>query len=435
VRLLLAGVLTLCLLSPVWAKGPPSAQDDGKGKANGKTKLKGWRFVVFGDHRGNNALTNINPEKTAYLDGGFNKAVLEDLAAAIKSEDVQFVLEVGDLVTKWQQPPVVVPPLPPYFVISADELMATQFADWGATWIAASGGLPIYPVRGNQEWTASAETWKAFTKTMPGIGTLAPNGPPGEEGLTFCFKHKSCLFIGVDQYASPLANGDSHVITPEALAWIDQQLSESDKPYKFVFGHVPAFETWNSKKKPFAAVKDGLATPYALFTPAAIAMRDAFWSSLGSAGAEYFCGHEHMYGRGVTTDAAAAVLRQTIIGNGGAPLVPLFPADYAPLGVYCESYTYDPVTKNYELPGIPSVRLSDPLIATEAAARTAEVGYIVVQVHGSKVTAKYVAAPADIDTNVRTGPFAVKDTWTIAEGDDDEEVEEAEEEEAEAATR
>jgi hypothetical protein len=426
VRLLLAGVLTLCLVSPVWAKGPPSAQDDGKGKANGQTKLKGWRFAVFGDHRGDNTLTNINPDKNAYLDGGFNKAVLEDLAAAIKSEDVEFVLDVGDLVTKWQ----------PAFVIPADELMATQFADWGATWIAASGGLPIYPVRGNQEWTASAETWKAFTKTMPGIGMLVPNGPPGEEGLTFSFKHKSCLFIGVDQYASPLANGDSHVITPEALAWIDQQLSESDKPYKFVFGHVPAFETWNSKKKPIlTAVKDGLATPYALFTPAAIAMRDAFWSSLGLVGAEYFCGHEHIYGRGVTTDAAAAVLRQTIVGNGGAPLVPPFPTDYDDLGVYCESYT------GIALPGIPPVTLIDPLIDTEASAQTLEVGYIVIQVHGSKVTAKYVAATAvltpvnGVPTVVRKGPFAVADEWIIAEGNDDEEVEEPEEEEAEAATR
>jgi hypothetical protein len=31
VRLLVAGVLTLCLLSPVWAKASPSAQDDGNG--------------------------------------------------------------------------------------------------------------------------------------------------------------------------------------------------------------------------------------------------------------------------------------------------------------------------------------------------------------------------------------------------------------------
>jgi hypothetical protein len=272
---------------------------------------------------------------------------------------------------------------------------------------------------------------------MPGIGDLAPNGPPGEEGLTFAFTHKNCLFVGIDQYADGRANGDTHVVSPETQAWLEVLLAASDRPHTFVFGHAPAYETWTSKNDPappvFTVVKDGLATPYAKFTSWAMEMRDAFWSSLGLVGAEYFCGHEHMYGRGVTTEAAVASLRQTIIGNGGAPLVPLFPAEYAPLGVYCESYTYNPDTGKIELPGIPPVRLTDPLIATEAAARTAEVGYIVVQVHGSKVTAKYVAAPADIKTNKRTGPFAVVDTWTIAEGDDEEEIEEPEEE-AEAAT-
>jgi hypothetical protein len=430
VRLLLAGVLTLCLLSPVWAKGPPSAQDDGKGKANGQTKLKGWRFAVFGDHRGDNK--NYNATLDGYKDGGYNKAVLTDLATAIKGEDVEFALDVGDLVTKWKKD----------LNITADLLLTKELAEWADTWNKASGNLPIYPVRGNQEVTASIGVWLAFTAGMPGIGDHPLNGPPGEEGLTFAFTHKNCLFVGIDQYADPRANGDTHVVSPEAQAWLDALLAASDRPHTFVFGHAPAYETWTSAVTkppvppipPFTVVKDGLATPYAKFTSRHMEMRDAFWSSLGLVGAEYFCGHEHMYGRGVTTEAAVASLRQNIIGNGGAPLVPLFPDAYAATGVYCESYTDIALPVAVEDPPL-VVNLKSPLIRTEAAARTGEVGYIVVQVHGSKVTAKYVAALADIATNKRIGPFIVVDTWTIAEGDDEEEVEEPEEEEAEAATR
>ena len=424
VRLLVAGVLTLCLLSPVWAKASPSAQDDGNGKAKGQTKAKGWRFAVFGDHRGDNKAWDTTTWDR-YTDGGFNKAVLTDLANALREEDVEFVLDVGDLVTKHT---------PELINIEADALLTKELADWAAVWLEASGGLPLYPVRGNQEVTASEDVWRAFTSVMPGIGDLAPNGPPGEEGLTFAFTHKNCLFVGIDQYADGRADGDTHVVSPEAQDWLGTLLAASDRPYTFVFGHAPAYETWNSKAKPpvpFTVVKDGLATPFAKFTSWAMEMRDDFWSSLGLVGAEYFCGHEHMYGRGVTTMDAGAILRQTIIGNGGAPLVPLFPAAYDALGVYCESYTGIPLPV---AEGEPPLTLLNPLITSETPARTAEVGYIVVQVHGSKVTAKYVAAPADIATNERTGPFAVVDTWTIAEGDDEEEVEEPEEEEAEVAT-
>ena len=433
VRLLVAGVLVLCLLSPVWAKGPPSAQDDGKGKANGQTKLKGWRFAVFGDHRGDNKAYNVTLD--GYKDGGFNKAVLADLATAIKGEDVEFALDVGDLVTKYKIN---------LKNTTADVLLTKELADWAVVWNTASGNLPIYPVRGNQEVTASNDVWRAFTGGMPGIGDLAPNGPPGEEGLTFAFTHKNCLFVGIDQYADPLAHdpvtiGNVHWVSAAAQAWLDALLAASDRPHTFVIGHTPAYETWDSSvATPFTTIKDGMATPNAKFTLAAIAMRDAFWSGLGLVGAEYFCGHEHLYGRGVTTEAAAAVLRQTIIGNGGAPMVPVFAPAYDLLGVYCESYT------GIVLPGIPPVTLIDPLIATEASAQTTQVGYIVIQVHGASVTAKYVAAPAKtvvvvedgikVSRVIRTGPFAVQDTWTIAEGDDEEEIEEPEEEEAEAAT-
>lgn len=253
----MVAVLMLCAVSSTWAKS--------------------WRFAVMGDHRGDNKAPNVQIDPVTgkgigYKDGGINKLVLQDLGIALKNEDVEFVLNVGDLVSKWRKE---------INGKTADVLLSEELADWANIWNTASGELPIYPVRGNQEVTASEDVWRNFTNGMPGIGQLRLNGPAGEEGLTFSFKHKNCLFVGIDQYVSPLADGDTHVITPEAQVWLDRLLSESDRPHTFVFGHTPAYQTWDSTKMPFTVVKDGLATPYAKFSYDFrgidfVAMRDTF---------------------------------------------------------------------------------------------------------------------------------------------------------------
>jgi hypothetical protein len=386
----MVAVLMLCAVSSTWAKS--------------------WQFAVMGDHRGDNKAPNVQIDPVTgkgigYKDGGINKPVLQDLGIALKNEDVEFVLNVGDLVSKWRKE---------INGKTADVLLSEELADWANIWNTASGELPIYPVRGNQEVTASEDVWRNFTNGMPGIGQLRLNGPAGEEGLTFSFKHKNCLFVGIDQYVSPLADGDTHVITPEAQVWLDRLLSESDRPHTFVFGHTPAYQTWDSTKMPFTVVKDGLATPYAKFSYDFrgidfVAMRDTFWSSLAGVGAEYFCGHEHIYGRGLAVDTEGRWIRQTIIGNGGAPVPPAFPSAYN-LGPYIESYT------GIALPTLPPhdpLVLVNPLIVSEAATRTNEFGYIIVEMHGAKVVATYKAEPA------AGAGFQVIETWTIAEGEEE----------------
>jgi hypothetical protein len=211
----------------------------------------------------------------------------------------------------------------------------------------------------------------------------------------------------VDQYVDPAASGDVHLLTPQAQVWLDETLSESDKPFKFVFGHVPAFETWDATiTPPFTAMKDGLASPFALFSSEFIALRNAFWSSLAGAGAEYFCGHEHIYSRGFARSPEGWWVRQTIIGDGGAPAggwgVP-FPVEYKK-GPYAESYT------GINLPtvtGQTPVTLKKSLIVSETAPRTTEYGYIIVDVRGSHVTATYKAESA------AGAGFQVVESWPI----------------------
>jgi hypothetical protein len=366
-----------------------------------------WRFAVIGDHRGDNDPGKIGPDGfytklvhgpdgkyIGFKDGGINQVVLAQLAATLQSEHVEFVLEIGDLVTKH---------ISQINGRTPDALLTEELTLWAQIWNENSGGLDIYPVRGNQEWTASAQVWLDFIKGMPGIGELRPNGPEGEVGMTYGFHYKNCLFLGIDDYFSPAASGDSHVVTPAAQAWLDRVLAEADRPFKFVYGHAPAFEVWNTKVTKFTGVKDGLANPQGKFTPAAIASRNAFWNSVGSAGAEYFCGHEHIFARGVNATATGRLVRQTVIGNGGAPSSPAYDPAVYNLGPFAESYA------GITLPSVPpGLMLDVPLITSETPPRGAtEYGYVIVEVHGSHVTATYKAL---------TGGYL--ESWEIAKFDD-----------------
>ena len=86
VGLALAWLLMLSLISSATASG-------------NKT---GWtRFAITGDHRCLATAAAVNANKTGYLEGGVNTKVLKDLAIALRNEEVEFVLDVGDLVAKF----------------------------------------------------------------------------------------------------------------------------------------------------------------------------------------------------------------------------------------------------------------------------------------------------------------------------------------------
>jgi len=394
-------------------------------------QVKGWRFAVIGDHRGDNKNFLLvqdpdDPTKLVamgYNDDGITKPILADIAAALAKEHVEFVLDGGDLVTKWQKSAKT--PTGTYpFAIKAGPLFDYELGIWEEIWKTNSGNLPIFPVRGNQEWTCPLANWYAFIARMPGIGTYPIQSAPGLEGLTFSFTYKNCLFIGIDQYASALSSGDSHLIDPPALEWIKGQLLASDRPFKFVWSHAPAFEVWDpGADANFTTVKDGLATPYAMFTHDttkipklagfppldAMGIRDDLWNTIAGTGAEYFCGHEHLYARAMAATLADPIslalgtpARQTIIGNGGAPAFKALSPDYVN-GPYAETYTALALPTD----GTFQYVLGQPLIVPETPVDL-QFGYIVVEVRGSHVTARYMA-----EAGAGAG-FHQLDSWTIA---------------------
>lgn len=406
-RRLSAAALVFCVVSGVLADPVPT-----------------FRFAVIGDHRGDNKAWDTITW-TRYTDDGITKPALKEIASALKTENVDFVLDVGDLATKWTKQLKNITP---------DVLFAGELADWANLWREHSGNLPIFPVRGNQEVSASVSVWQDFVKGMPGIGSLPPNGPAGEEWMTYSFTYRNCLFVGVDQYMPP-GDNDTHYITPAALEWVDQQLDPrvnklTRSGHKFVWGHAPAFEIWDLKAKTnFTTMKDGLASPYTSFSYDFkginfVAMRDTFWDSVAKRKAEYFCGHDHIYARGVAVDSKGRWARQTIIGNGGAPppiLPPAYPSAAYTLGPFAESYTGIPFAT---LPTDILYQLESPRIIAESfplfeippsppkvTGLPYGYGYVVIEVAGPKVTAIYKAEP-----EVGAG-FREVDRWTISAGE------------------
>jgi predicted phosphodiesterase len=130
----------------------------------------------------------------------------------------------------------------------------------------------IYFVLGNHDSHPSGEVY--FKSNITSYYPI--NGPDSApEGTIFSFDRGDCHFVVTNQYWNYASGG----YTPQQLDWIEQDLSSSQKPFKFVIGHEPAFPQ-------FRHVGDSLdADPL---------MRDDFWQILSENYVTAFiCGHTH----------------------------------------------------------------------------------------------------------------------------------------------
>ena len=132
----------------------------------------------------------------------------------------------------------------------------------------------IYFVLGNHDSPSSGEVYFQFN-----IASFYPtNGPASApEGTIFSFDRGNCHFVVTNQYWNYASASGGY--TQEQLDWIEQDLGSSQKPFKFVIGHEPAFPQ-------FRHVGNSLdADPQ---------MRDDFWQILSENGVTAFiCGHTH----------------------------------------------------------------------------------------------------------------------------------------------
>lgn len=272
-----------------------------------------WKFAVISDTQGDN---RDKAGKSC-----INDAVVQAIAADIVKEKPDFVLVVGDLVNGWFR--------------NGGTAYSTQYANWKVAMMPVYlAGIRVYPIRGNHDAGPERTVLpplpahlepppgsldllrEAFVKAFS-EPYLPKNGPSGkEEAFTYGFTHKNAFIVALDQFGS-----HEHTIHQ---AWLDRQLSENRKSHVFAFGHEPAFQIRH---------KDCLA-----FYPQA---RDAFWDSIGRAGARvYFCGHDHLYNRAEIPDIAGNPVWQVVAGTGGGRLVPwsgTYPEGSRVKGVYSDS--------------------------------------------------------------------------------------------------
>jgi hypothetical protein len=241
-----------------------------------------WTFVVFGDSRDitHHTLTGVSP-------------YLSPLAIAIAAEKPELVMYNGDLVSGW--------------IISNSSPVAmdyrTQFKNWMDTVApihnyTSGTGAPIYVIRGNHEDGPDKTIVPLLDAYRSTVAADMPlNGPPGEERLTYSFTHKGAKFIAIDEYFPH--NGVKETFNQ---SWVDQELSTDTRPFTFVFGHTPAY-----------LVKDDYEDRGFDIAVHPVS-RDIFWNGLVTHNATaYFCGHAHIYVRGVKDR-----VQQVVVGNGGA---------------------------------------------------------------------------------------------------------------------
>jgi len=251
-----------------------------------------WKFAVISDTQDDN--------KEMINKSCINDTVLRTIAEDISREKPDCVLVAGDLVNGWFR--------------NGGTGYATQYENWKKAMAAVyQSGIEVYPIRGNHDsgperlalpplpshLEPPADTPVVLKKVFQNAFSesyIPRNGPVHEKGLTFRFRHRNALIVGMDQFTA-----GQHRVNQ---AWLDRQLVENRLPHVFIFGHEPAFG---------AGHPDNLA-----FFPEE---RDLFWNGIGKAGARiYFCGHDHFYNRALIPDQAGNPIRQIIAGTGGGPL-------------------------------------------------------------------------------------------------------------------
>lgn len=220
-----------------------------------------FRFAVIGDTRDNN-------------ENGINIEIMKIVLEKIKSEKVDFIVVVGDMITG----------------SARSRVHMNRLKKWKG--IIERYGIPLYIVVGNHEIESElSENIVRLVFEMPG------NGPAGLKELVYSFDHKNTHFIALD---TDVFN-NFHKIDEQQLEWLKEDLEKNKEKNIFVFGHEPAY--------PAHANIGSSLDKY-------ISDRDRLWSVFRQYNIRaYFCGHEHLYNRAVHDG-----IYQIITGGGGAPL-------------------------------------------------------------------------------------------------------------------
>jgi predicted phosphodiesterase len=190
----------------------------------------------------------------------FHNDYFKGVCEAIKQHNVDFMIVPGDFTTPSE-------------------------INWTITQVFGNDFL-WYPVIGNHEIEISTylETAKSLIRKLPDLNP----GPSGSEA-TYSYDienvHFSCLNLYYNGY-SDRGRGTDADVCDALYDWLEQDLKNTNKPIKLVFGHEPAFPQPDKdcdRIRHTGACLDEYP-----------AHRDRFWELLKNKGVmAYICGHTH----------------------------------------------------------------------------------------------------------------------------------------------
>jgi len=273
--------------------------------SGGPATSASFRFAVTDDSR------STGGESARYRNG-VSTVVLGAIAKDVTEQRVDFLLFPGDMVLGRT---------------NDTALLGAMFDEWQTTMAPVyQAGIPIYTTRGNHEYNALLKgkrnpedpSRKPYLAHFP----MPKNGPMGEEGLTYSFSHKNAKIIAFDNYAGRTETFDStdfargsnkgQMMNP----WVLDQVNTSTAGVTFVMAH--------EMLAPSASHSDCMANdPYS---------RDLLVHALGTHHGAYFSGHDHLYLRGVVTNAEGDTVPSLVVGTAGAPQYDYRPFDAAANG-------------------------------------------------------------------------------------------------------
>jgi predicted phosphodiesterase len=190
----------------------------------------------------------------------FNNDYFKGVCEAIKQHNVDFMIIPGDFTTPSE-------------------------IDWTITQVLGNDFL-WYPVIGNHEIEIAAylETAISLIKNLPDLNP----GPSGSDAI-YSFEIESIHFSCLNLYyngKSDRGRGTDADVDDALYEWLEQDLKNTNKPIKLVFGHEPAFP---EPDKDCGRIRHAGAS-----LDAHPEHRDRFWELLKNHGVTaYICGHTH----------------------------------------------------------------------------------------------------------------------------------------------
>ena len=222
--------------------------------------LADFRFVVMGDSRGN--------------DDGINTEVLGQIMDRIESEEVDFIVFVGDLITGSK----------------SAHIHRKRLLKWKS--LMDGYRIPVYIAIGNHEIEDEGSE-----DMLRSIFEMPENGPSRLKELVYSFDYENAHFVILDTDIYK----EFHRLGKTQLEWLEKDLTSNKKDRVFVFGHEPAYPVGSHKDSSLDAFPSE---------------RDEAWSIFQENGVDmYFCGHEHLYNRSIKQGIC-----QVITGGAGARL-------------------------------------------------------------------------------------------------------------------